>query len=235
MNLVTINTWTQEQTQIANPASVNCTQKGGTSEIITNADGSQSGLCHLTDGTTCDEWAYYRWECPAPVIENTWIVETPTTQPQEDQSNIQKVSYPGLGITFDIPKNRTSIITDNSNPNIPQWILKITTDKKDDKWYSVYMLLDVSKTNINKLKGDLLDTDYANIQSQDNKLFELRWIPGYWAFAVKIGTEFYRIEIYDFTSEQPIPANADWPFYPNMIQISIDDVKSIISTIHLVQ
>ena len=52
---------------IANPAAVYCTQQTGTKyEIRTNSsDGSQYGVCILQDGTVCDEWAYYRHECPA--------------------------------------------------------------------------------------------------------------------------------------------------------------------------
>ena len=51
-------------TQIANPASKYCTDQGGKLEIITAADKSQSGVCTLTDGTKCDEWAFFRGECP---------------------------------------------------------------------------------------------------------------------------------------------------------------------------
>lgn len=51
-------------TQIANPASVYCEKQNGTLNIITAADGSQSGTCTLKDGTECNEWAYYRGECP---------------------------------------------------------------------------------------------------------------------------------------------------------------------------
>ncbi|MFA6422248.1 MAG: DUF333 domain-containing protein [Candidatus Buchananbacteria bacterium] len=51
-------------TQIANPASVNCKEKGGTSEIITKEDGSQYGNCKLPDGSECEEWAFMRGECP---------------------------------------------------------------------------------------------------------------------------------------------------------------------------
>jgi putative hemolysin len=52
---------------IANPAAVYCTQQQGTKyEIRTNStDGSQYGVCILPDGTVCDEWAYFRHECPA--------------------------------------------------------------------------------------------------------------------------------------------------------------------------
>lgn len=46
-----------------NPASVYCAEHGGTLEIVTAADGSQTGLCKFPDGTACEEWAYYRGEC----------------------------------------------------------------------------------------------------------------------------------------------------------------------------
>jgi putative hemolysin len=48
---------------IPNPASVYCEQNGNKLEIITAADGSQSGVCVFPDGATCDEWAYFRGEC----------------------------------------------------------------------------------------------------------------------------------------------------------------------------
>ena len=65
---------------IPNPASVYCEQNGNKLEISTAADGSQSGVCVFPDGSTCDEWAYYRGECgpaaqksptPAIVVEAT--------------------------------------------------------------------------------------------------------------------------------------------------------------------
>lgn len=56
---------------LANPASVNCQQKGGTVEIVTDADGGQSGLCKFPDGSQCEEWALYRNECLAGVSNKT--------------------------------------------------------------------------------------------------------------------------------------------------------------------
>ena len=47
---------------MANPASVNCGNIGGTTEIKTNADGSQYGMCTFSNGTTCEEWALFRGE-----------------------------------------------------------------------------------------------------------------------------------------------------------------------------
>lgn len=68
------------QVNMPNPASVYCTQNGNKLEIHTAVDGSQSGVCVFSDGSTCDEWAYYRGECgltaqksptPATTIEAT--------------------------------------------------------------------------------------------------------------------------------------------------------------------
>ncbi len=46
-----------------NPASVFCEENGGTLEIRTAEDGSQSGFCVFPDGSECDEWAFYRGDC----------------------------------------------------------------------------------------------------------------------------------------------------------------------------
>lgn len=63
------------QVNMPNPASVYCEQHGNKLEILTAADGSQSGVCVFPDGSTCDEWAYFRGECgsaaqasPTPAI-----------------------------------------------------------------------------------------------------------------------------------------------------------------------
>ena len=68
------------QANMPNPASVYCTQQGNKLEIRTAPDGSQQGICVFPDGSTCEEWAYYRGECgsavknsptPAIVLEAT--------------------------------------------------------------------------------------------------------------------------------------------------------------------
>ncbi len=51
------------QVNMPNPASVYCEQNGNTLEIRTADDGSQSGICIFPDGSTCDEWTYFRGEC----------------------------------------------------------------------------------------------------------------------------------------------------------------------------
>jgi putative hemolysin len=60
------------QAGIPNPASVNCEQNGNKLEIRTAADGSQSGICVFPDGSTCEEWAYFRGEC-GPAVQKSPI------------------------------------------------------------------------------------------------------------------------------------------------------------------
>ena len=45
---------------LANPASVNCAQKGGRLEFRHDANGGTYGVCMLGDGRQCEEWALYR-------------------------------------------------------------------------------------------------------------------------------------------------------------------------------
>ena len=49
---------------LGNPASMKCKEDGGTLEIREKEDG-QYGVCIFPDGTECEEWAYFRGECPA--------------------------------------------------------------------------------------------------------------------------------------------------------------------------
>lgn len=50
---------TQENTQIANPASVFCEQQGGSITLVNDENGS-IGYCNLPDGSVIEEWEYYR-------------------------------------------------------------------------------------------------------------------------------------------------------------------------------
>ena len=80
--LIMLTSCTPPQTQagLPNPASVYCEQNGNKLEIVTAANGSQSGRCVFPDGSACDEWAYFRGECgltpqksptPAMTVEAT--------------------------------------------------------------------------------------------------------------------------------------------------------------------
>lgn len=54
----------KEPATIANPASVYCIEQGGELKIIKDVNGGEIGICTLPDGTECEEWAFYRGECP---------------------------------------------------------------------------------------------------------------------------------------------------------------------------
>jgi len=48
---------------LPNPASVYCLKNGGRLEIREDEKGNQYGVCIFSDGSECDEWAYFRGEC----------------------------------------------------------------------------------------------------------------------------------------------------------------------------
>jgi hypothetical protein len=58
------------QAGIPNPASVYCKEQGNIHEIRMAAIGSQNGICVFPDGSTCDEWDYFRGEC-GPVAQKS--------------------------------------------------------------------------------------------------------------------------------------------------------------------
>ncbi len=51
------------ESQIPNPASQYCVEQGNNFTIRTNGDGSQTGYCVSSNGTECEEWAFFRGEC----------------------------------------------------------------------------------------------------------------------------------------------------------------------------
>jgi putative hemolysin/predicted metal-dependent phosphoesterase TrpH len=86
------------KTGIANPASVNCVNKGGTLSIQKRGDGGEYGICIFEDNRQCEEWALFRGECPAGGRKVTGYI-TPAAQycvitggsyKVTDQSNIDK-------------------------------------------------------------------------------------------------------------------------------------------------
>lgn len=72
---VTVKVFTNDtpsnSSEISNPASVNCTQKGGTLSIEKNGTGGEYGLCNFEDDMSCEEWALLRGECPVGGVKTT--------------------------------------------------------------------------------------------------------------------------------------------------------------------
>lgn len=61
----------QSNSELANPASVNCEKLGGNLEIKENGSGGQYGLCMFEDNMACEEWALFRGECPVGGVKTT--------------------------------------------------------------------------------------------------------------------------------------------------------------------
>jgi putative hemolysin len=57
--------------KIANPASQNCVDHGGTLEICKRGDGGEYGVCLFEDARECEEWAMLRGECPVGGVKVT--------------------------------------------------------------------------------------------------------------------------------------------------------------------
>lgn len=54
---------TNQAPGMANPASENCIKKGGSLEMRKNKNG-QYGVCLFEDNRQCEEWAFFRGQCP---------------------------------------------------------------------------------------------------------------------------------------------------------------------------
>lgn len=93
-----------------NPASVFCEENGGSLEIRTAEDGSQAGVCVFTDGSECDEWAFFRGECQT--VNNPAENQVQAVELAEDGCNIYRDQE--LKYSFHYPSD--AIITENDEP-----------------------------------------------------------------------------------------------------------------------
>lgn len=59
---------------IANPASVNCAEQGGTLQVERRPDGGEFGVCYFEDNRQCEEWALMRGDCPVGGVKVTGYV-----------------------------------------------------------------------------------------------------------------------------------------------------------------
>ena len=96
--------------QIPNPASVFCKENGGTEENRQAADGSVAGFCLFSDGSECDEWAYFRGECKVgDSLKPTEAVVTPGSTLQPGTETVTD----WWGIIKNAPAARSMMITLN--------------------------------------------------------------------------------------------------------------------------
>ena len=81
---------------LANPASVNCGNVGGTLKIMTDPSGGEYGMCQFPNGTSCEEWALFRGEGCKPGLSATTVPTGGTkmmvTFTQADNNTTQQVA-----------------------------------------------------------------------------------------------------------------------------------------------
>jgi putative hemolysin len=63
----------ETSTQLANPASVNCSKSGGHLTLEKRGDGGEYGICYFEDNKACEEWALLRGECPQGGVKTTGL------------------------------------------------------------------------------------------------------------------------------------------------------------------
>jgi putative hemolysin len=93
------------QAALPNPASEFCEVNGGSLEIRSAADGSQTGACIFADESECEEWAYFRGECQpgsAQATPDSMTAAAPITLQvllPEDGSQVDIPQCQVIGIT----------------------------------------------------------------------------------------------------------------------------------------
>jgi hypothetical protein len=120
------------QAELPNPASIFCEGQGGKLEIHDDASGGQAGICVFSDGSECDEWAFFRNECqpgwmatqaaaptPAPVLD-------PAAAPPEGW---EAYTHPTLGYSFFYPAGCTFESTDTD-----RYTLIVGPLENDEHW-----------------------------------------------------------------------------------------------------
>lgn len=81
------------QADMPNPASVHCAEHGGKLDLRQDDSGGVFGICVFSDGSECDEWAYFRGECePGNSLVNPTKIP-PATVPTAGTINGQIVFY----------------------------------------------------------------------------------------------------------------------------------------------
>ena len=95
-----------ETNQIPNPASVFCKENGGMEENRQAADGSVAGFCLFSDGSECDEWAYFRGECKVgDSLKPTEVLVTPGSSLQPGTEEVSDwwgvIKKAGIGGQYD--------------------------------------------------------------------------------------------------------------------------------------
>ena len=81
--------------QIANPASVNCEEKGGKLVTKNRGDLGEYAICVFETGRACEEWALFRGECPETGVDYASYATTAAQFCVLTGNTYQSTAYPG--------------------------------------------------------------------------------------------------------------------------------------------
>jgi len=111
-----------------NPASVYCAQKGGKLAFRQDVAGGVAGICVFSDGSECDEWAYYRGECqPGASSSATTSVALPTLSPIDPAAYQDWQTYANdtYGFSLRLPPDWTVDETTTGDPLLNGHLLNL--------------------------------------------------------------------------------------------------------------
>ena len=135
-----MQTSSTSEPNLPNPASVYCERQGYKFEIRTAADGGQSGVCVFPDGSTCDEWAYFRGECgpenlsisiptaPQKLTADTLVIETYELIGVPDMEKLQFTSVQGRKFTVADFEISTPFLSRQSGTTPLKYTVKLNGD-----------------------------------------------------------------------------------------------------------
>jgi len=109
-----------------NPASAFCEENSGKLEIVTDAEGGQFGMCVFEDGSSCEEWAFFRGECQVGGIY-------PVSELAEDGWLVYRNEI--VGFSFHLPPD--AIVTSVGDPNKTLTIQGPMVD--DEYWPMIFI------------------------------------------------------------------------------------------------
>jgi putative hemolysin len=106
------------QAGLPNPASVYCEEQGGRLEIREDPSGGQIGYCVFSEGSECEEWAFFRSECqPGSVATQAAAPTSPPPvepgAPAPEGWAVYTHSTPGY--SFSYPEGSTFVSTDTAS------------------------------------------------------------------------------------------------------------------------
>jgi len=134
-----------ENTQVANPASLFCIEKGGKSQIV-ETEAGQAGICKFDDGSECDEWAFFRKECQPGQTDN---VQIPSGQTGITISGIKdgQTIYSPLVVFGRAPVEKDVLVVELRNAK-HETLVKEKTNIDDSGFYAINKLnFDFKNTN----------------------------------------------------------------------------------------